>query len=185
MLETNNFDRWLGHHLVWPAPQQHSQTYPDSPVQQPSFAGGIQREALALRRGHQLAQRGDRDSAKRRLVARVRRAQDSATHQVQLADPAALQGRGFIPLGRWIIEYHIFPPVLYIRSVGNTQCAIHSVVKFCFALDMKFWLPIGLHSSCSISPPASGTCENFMTKYHGRGDVAHCSFAALQSVKFS
>ena len=28
-----------------------------------------------------------------------------------------------------------------------TLCVIHSVVKFCFALDLKFWLPIGLSSS--------------------------------------
>ena len=41
-----------------------------------------------------------------------------------------------------------------------TLCVIHSVLKFCFVLDMKSWLPIGLHSSCSISATASGTCQN-------------------------
>ena len=32
-----------------------------------------------------------------------------------------------------------------------------SVPMFCQVFFWKFWLPIGLHSSCSISPTASGT----------------------------
>ena len=38
-----------------------------------------------------------------------------------------------------------------------TLCVIHSVVKFCFVLDVKFQLPFGLHSTCGISPPDSGS----------------------------
>ena len=36
-------------------------------------------------------------------------------------------------------------------------------------------LPIGMHSSCSISPPANGTC----TKYHDWVDDAHCIYVPM------
>ena len=36
-------------------------------------------------------------------------------------------------------------------------------------------LPIGQHSSCSISPPAGGTYQKCSTKYHDWVDDAHCN----------
>ena len=41
-----------------------------------------------------------------------------------------------------------------------------SFVMFCFAFFQKVRLPIGLHSSCSISPAAGGTCQKCSTKHH-------------------
>ena len=37
--------------------------------------------------------------------------------------------------------------------------AQYGAALFCFVLYQKFRLPSGLHSSCSISPTASGTCR--------------------------
>ena len=45
----------------------------------------------------------------------------------------------------------------------STLCIIHSVVNYVLFYDMKYRLPIGLHS---ISPPASGRCEKFLTEHH-------------------
>ena len=39
-------------------------------------------------------------------------------------------------------------------------------MMFCDVFFWKFGLPIGLHSSCSISPTSSGTCQKCSTKYH-------------------
>jgi len=40
-----------------------------------------------------------------------------------------------------------------------------SFATFYFVFFRKFRLPIGLHSSCSISPTAGGTCQKLYTKY--------------------
>ena len=44
-------------------------------------------------------------------------------------------------------------------------------------LSVILWLPIGLHSSCSISPMASGTCQKWLTKYHDWVNDAQCSLS--------
>ena len=41
-------------------------------------------------------------------------------------------------------------------------------------LFLKFWLPIGLHSSCHISPTDSGTFQKCFTKYHDWPDATQC-----------
>ena len=41
-----------------------------------------------------------------------------------------------------------------------------SVVMFSLLFFQKFWLPIGLHSSCSVRPTAGGTCQKCSTKHH-------------------
>ena len=47
-----------------------------------------------------------------------------------------------------------------------TLWGICSVVMFCYVFTLKFQLLIGLHSSCNISPSASGTFQKSFTKYH-------------------
>ena len=42
---------------------------------------------------------------------------------------------------------------------GNAQSA-SSPQSWCLVFFQKFWLPMGLHSICSISPTASRTCQN-------------------------
>ena len=55
------------------------------------------------------------------------------------------------------------------------MCGVQSLAMICFVFFRKFRLPIGLHSSCIISPTASGTCQNCSTKYHEWGDTPHCT----------
>ena len=51
---------------------------------------------------------------------------------------------------------------------------------FCFVFFQKFRLPIGLHSSCSISPSAGGTLS---AKYHNWLDAPQCiSFQIIGTV---
>ena len=45
-----------------------------------------------------------------------------------------------------------------------TLCGVRSVVMFYFVFFRKFRLPIGLHSSCNISPTANGTFQICFTK---------------------
>ena len=40
-----------------------------------------------------------------------------------------------------------------------TLCLVPSVIMFCFVFFHEFQLPIGLHSSYSISPTSNGTCQ--------------------------
>ena len=47
-----------------------------------------------------------------------------------------------------------------------TLCGVPSVVMFGFVFFQTFRLPIGLHSICSISPMAGGTCQKYLTRYH-------------------
>ena len=47
-----------------------------------------------------------------------------------------------------------------------TVCVIPKFVMFCFVFFLRFRLPIGLHSSCSMCPTADGTCQKWFTKYH-------------------
>ena len=62
------------------------------------------------------------------------------------------------------------------RNIGNnlschnfghlcTLCGVCSVVMFCFVFFLKFRLPIGLHSSCCISPRTSWTCQKCFSKH--------------------
>ena len=51
-------------------------------------------------------------------------------------------------------------------EVGRQVHCASSPQSRCFVFDGKFWLPIGLHGSCSISPPDGGTCQKCLTKYH-------------------
>ena len=46
---------------------------------------------------------------------------------------------------------------------------------FCFVIFPKFRLPVGLHSSCSISLLAGGTCQKCSTKHCEWGDAPHCT----------
>ena len=75
------------------------------------------------------------------------------------------------PLGKKFTLLSVWHEVNYSPI---TDCVIHSVVMFCFVSCQKFRLPVGLHSSCSISPTAGGTCQKSSTKYHDRGDVPQC-----------
>ena len=49
-----------------------------------------------------------------------------------------------------------------------TVWGVHSDAMFCFVVFLKFWLPVGLHSSCSISHSAGGTCQKCSVKHHNR-----------------
>ena len=53
-----------------------------------------------------------------------------------------------------------------------TLCFVPSVAMCCFVFCQKFRLPVGLHSSCSISQTA---CEKCFTKHHDSGDEAQCT----------
>ena len=66
----------------------------------------------------------------------------------------------------------------YFWSVTWLQNTLY-VVMFCFVFCQKFWLPVGLHSNCSISPTASGTCQKCFTKYRNWGDETQCSFPSI------
>ena len=57
---------------------------------------------------------------------------------------------------------------------GYTLRGVYSVAMFCFVFFPKLRLPIGLHSSCSISPTANETCQKCSTKYHDRVDAPQC-----------
>ena len=60
----------------------------------------------------------------------------------------------------------------------HTLCGVRSVVmshQFCFI--WKFRLPIGLLSSCSISPTAGGTFQKCFTKYHDWPDATQCLYS--------
>ena len=57
----------------------------------------------------------------------------------------------------------------------HTMCGVRSVVMFCFVFFLKFWSPIGLHSSCCIRPMTSGTYQKCFTKYHDWPDAIQCS----------
>ena len=56
------------------------------------------------------------------------------------------------------------------------MCGVRSVVMFCYVFFLKFRLPIGLHSSCCISPTAGGTFQKSFTKYHDWPDATQCTF---------
>ena len=64
-----------------------------------------------------------------------------------------------------------------IHCLGHvcTLCVIPSVVMFCWVFGGKFWLPMGVHSSWNISPPACNTCHKSLTKSHDWGDVTDCN----------
>ena len=49
--------------------------------------------------------------------------------------------------------------------------SVHWVAMFCYIFFWKFWLPIGLHSSCSISQRTRGTYQKCSTKYHDWEDA--------------
>ena len=46
---------------------------------------------------------------------------------------------------------------------------------FRFVFFRKFWLLIGMRSSCSICPTAGGTCQKCSTKYYDRVDAPKCT----------
>ena len=47
------------------------------------------------------------------------------------------------------------------RSITKKNTlGVYSVTMFCFLFFAKFLFPIGLHSGCSISQTAVGTCQN-------------------------
>ena len=46
---------------------------------------------------------------------------------------------------------------------------------FGFVFFWKFRFKIGLHSSCSISPTAGGTCQKCFTKHHDSVDAPQCT----------
>ena len=98
--------------------------------------------------------------------------------------------RGDPPLeGDYLIQFvicvtkpvHLSHRDLIVSSLSvihniNTVCVILSVGMFCFVFCQKFRLPIGLHSSCSISPMDDGICHKCFTKYHHCGDDAQCTY---------
>ena len=47
-----------------------------------------------------------------------------------------------------------------------TMWGVPSYAMFCIVFFRKFQLPIGLHSICSISQTAGGTCQKSSTKHH-------------------
>ena len=49
-------------------------------------------------------------------------------------------------------------------EVGRQVHCASSPQSRCFVFDGKFWLPMWLHSSCSISPLAGRTCQKLLTK---------------------
>ena len=57
-----------------------------------------------------------------------------------------------------------------------TLCGVPSVTMCCFVSFQNFGLPIRLHSSCSISPTAGGTCQICLTKHRDRGDKTQCMY---------
>ena len=66
-----------------------------------------------------------------------------------------------------------FTPLQRIKSSGNVGkissqnlvlWGVPSFAMFCLVFSQKFRLPVGLHSSCSISPMSSGTCKKYLTK---------------------
>ena len=57
------------------------------------------------------------------------------------------------------------------------MCGVGSIVMFCYVFFLKFRLPIGLHSSCCISPTASGTLQKNFTKYQDWPDATQCSLS--------
>ena len=65
------------------------------------------------------------------------------------------------------------------RSI-STPCGAPSVAMFCFCFLSDIMLPIGLHSSLSISPTASGTCQKCLRKYHYWGVATHCTSLLLK-----
>ena len=65
------------------------------------------------------------------------------------------------------------------QLLESTLCGVRSVVIFCFVFLWKFWLPIGLHSSCNISSTASGTFQKYFTKYHDWPDSTQCTYVEL------
>ena len=67
-----------------------------------------------------------------------------------------------------------------LRLIFNyiTLCGVQSVAMFCFALFcFLFFLNFcwSFHSTCSISPTASGTCKKYKTKYHDWVDAPQCT----------
>ena len=48
------------------------------------------------------------------------------------------------------------------KAENCTLSSILSVVMFCFVFFLKFWLPLGLHSSYCISQMASGTLKKMI-----------------------
>ena len=54
----------------------------------------------------------------------------------------------------------IFASCLAAKPNYSLRHPLSSNVLFCVVLIQKFQSPIGLHSSCSISPTACGTCQN-------------------------
>ena len=63
---------------------------------------------------------------------------------------------------------------VWYRTMGWV-CEVQSGASphsWCFVFFRKFRLPFGLHSSCSISPKADGTCK----KHHEWGYAAKCTY---------
>ena len=79
------------------------------------------------------------------------------------------------------------PPVkenVIVHSLCSvlTMWCVLSFVMFCFVFCWKFWLPIGLHRSCSISPTVGEPCQKCSTKYHDRGDATQCIIRAFNNL---
>ena len=53
---------------------------------------------------------------------------------------------------------------------------VSSPQSCCFVLCQKFLLPVGMHSSCSISSTADGTCQKCFTKHRDGWDKTQCSW---------
>ena len=72
------------------------------------------------------------------------------------------------PYYRSTKSVHILTHTVVTPSTQNwTLVTVHSgaspsFVMFSFVFFLKFWLPIGLHNSCSISPTADGTFKKYI-----------------------
>ena len=64
-------------------------------------------------------------------------------------------------------EFETEMQVIFTKS-AVTLYGVPLFVMFCFVLFQKIGLPIGLHSSCRISPTAGGTCQQYW-------DAPHCT----------
>ena len=79
------------------------------------------------------------------------------------ASPASLP-----PPRHGMLSLNFTDILLLVISVHCTVLrGVRSVVMFCYVFFLTFRLPIGLHSSCCMSPTASGSFQKCLTKYHG------------------
>ena len=119
--------------------------------------------------GRQLARERGRQ---RPLVRRLRVVHGEAAQLLVpgvLADEAVDVVLAVLLLGlvwKWLLEDTLST---------STLCGVCSVAMFCFVIFRKFWLPIGLHSSCNIWPNRQGNISKMLHKI-SRLTATQCTF---------